>query len=86
MLAVNAFVRQQLRLILPAAPSGSTREDLLAVTALIEAGKLTRAVRAELAVSVEARWVARADAESGDRWLGAGSAVPDGPAVRAAGR
>ncbi|MEU9363299.1 NAD(P)-dependent alcohol dehydrogenase [Streptomyces avermitilis] len=42
--AVNAFVRQQLRLILPAAPAGPTHEDLLAVTALIEAGKLTPVV------------------------------------------
>jgi NADPH:quinone reductase-like Zn-dependent oxidoreductase len=44
MSVVNAFVRQQLRLILPAAPAGPTREDLLAVTALIEAGKLTPVV------------------------------------------
>jgi NADPH:quinone reductase-like Zn-dependent oxidoreductase len=40
MLVVNAFVRQQLRVILPAAPAGPTHEDLLAVTALIEAGKV----------------------------------------------
>ncbi|MDF2740049.1 MAG: hypothetical protein K0S88_1416 [Actinomycetia bacterium] len=44
LLAVNAFVRQQLRLILPAVPAGPTHEDLLAVTALIEAGKLTPVV------------------------------------------
>ncbi|GAA2649761.1 NAD(P)-dependent alcohol dehydrogenase [Streptomyces vastus] len=44
LIAVNAFVRQQLRLILPAAPAGPTHEDLLAVTALIEAGKLTPVV------------------------------------------
>ncbi|MFD9321716.1 NAD(P)-dependent alcohol dehydrogenase [Streptomyces sp. NPDC060053] len=40
-IAVNGFVRQQLRTILPSAPAGPTREDLLAVTALIEAGSLT---------------------------------------------
>ena len=39
-LVVNAFVRQQLRVILPAAPAGPTHEDLVAVTALIEAGEL----------------------------------------------
>jgi NADPH:quinone reductase-like Zn-dependent oxidoreductase len=44
MLAVNAFVRQRLRLILPAAPAGPTHDDLLAVTALIEAGTLTPVV------------------------------------------
>ncbi|MFF7842502.1 NAD(P)-dependent alcohol dehydrogenase [Streptomyces ossamyceticus] len=38
--AVNVFVRQRLRPILPSAPAGPTHEDLLAVTALIEAGKL----------------------------------------------
>ncbi|MPY56519.1 NAD(P)-dependent alcohol dehydrogenase [Streptomyces spongiae] len=42
--AVNAFVRQRLRLILPSAPAGPTHEDLLAVTALIESGKLTPVV------------------------------------------
>ena len=42
--AVNAFVGQRLRAILPAAPAGPTHEDLLAVTALIEAGKLTPVV------------------------------------------
>lgn len=42
--AVNAFVRQQLRPILPSAPAGPTHEDLLAVTALIEAGRLTPVV------------------------------------------
>lgn len=41
LMAVNPFVRQHLRVILPAAPAGPTHEDLLAVTALIEAGKLT---------------------------------------------
>lgn len=44
LIAVNAFVRQKLRVILPAAPAGPTHEDLLAVTALIEAGKLTPVV------------------------------------------
>jgi NADPH:quinone reductase-like Zn-dependent oxidoreductase len=44
LIAVNTFVRQQLRVILPAAPAGPTHEDLLAVTALIEAGKLTPVV------------------------------------------
>jgi NADPH:quinone reductase-like Zn-dependent oxidoreductase len=44
LLAVNAFVRQQLRVILPAAPAGPTHDDLLAVVALIEAGKLTPVV------------------------------------------
>jgi NADPH:quinone reductase-like Zn-dependent oxidoreductase len=43
-LVVNAFVRQQLRVILPAAPAGPTREDLVAVTALIEAGTLAPVV------------------------------------------
>ncbi|GAA3836881.1 NAD(P)-dependent alcohol dehydrogenase [Streptomyces coacervatus] len=42
--AVNAFVRQRLRAILPAAPAGPTHKDLLAVTALIEAGRLTPVV------------------------------------------
>lgn len=44
MLVVNALVRQRLRVILPAAPAGPTQEDLLAVTALIAAGKLTPVV------------------------------------------
>ncbi|MFD9433540.1 NAD(P)-dependent alcohol dehydrogenase [Streptomyces sp. NPDC060002] len=39
-IAVNGFVRQRLRTILPSAPAGPTQEDLLAVTALIEAGRL----------------------------------------------
>jgi NADPH:quinone reductase-like Zn-dependent oxidoreductase len=42
--AVNAFVRPRLGVILPAAPAGPTQEDLLAVTALIEAGELTPVV------------------------------------------
>ncbi|MEU2281558.1 NAD(P)-dependent alcohol dehydrogenase [Streptomyces sp. NPDC013178] len=41
---LNVFVRQQLRVILPAAPAGPAREHLLAVTALIEAGRLTPVV------------------------------------------
>jgi NADPH:quinone reductase-like Zn-dependent oxidoreductase len=41
---VDAFVRQRLRPIHPAAPAGPTREDLLAITALIEAGRLTPVV------------------------------------------
>ncbi|MER7406492.1 NAD(P)-dependent alcohol dehydrogenase [Streptomyces sp. NPDC000070] len=44
LIAVNMFVRQQFRVILPAAPAGPVHEDLLAVTALIEAGKLTPVV------------------------------------------
>jgi NADPH:quinone reductase-like Zn-dependent oxidoreductase len=44
LIAVNAFVGQQLRLILPGVPAGPIHEDLLAVTALIEAGKLTPVV------------------------------------------
>ena len=43
-IAVNAVVRQRLVVISPAAPAGPTREDLLAVTALIEAGELTPVV------------------------------------------
>ncbi|WP_367319127.1 NAD(P)-dependent alcohol dehydrogenase [Streptomyces sp. HUAS ZL42] len=42
--AVNAFVRQRLLPILPSAPAGPIQEDLLAVTTLIEAGKLTPVV------------------------------------------
>ncbi|MFE6286510.1 NAD(P)-dependent alcohol dehydrogenase [Streptomyces sp. NPDC057877] len=42
--AVNAVVGQRLRPILPAAPSGPTHDDLLAVTTLVEAGKLTPVV------------------------------------------
>ena len=44
LIAVNVFVRQQLRVLLPSAPAGPTHEDLLAVTALVEAGKLTPVV------------------------------------------
>lgn len=43
-LVVNAFVRQQLRVILPAAPAGPAHDDLVAVAALIEAGALTPVV------------------------------------------
>ncbi|WP_431968666.1 NAD(P)-dependent alcohol dehydrogenase [Actinacidiphila sp. bgisy160] len=44
LVAANTVVRQRLRVILPAAPAGPIREDLLAVTALIEAGRLTPVV------------------------------------------
>ncbi|WP_062645689.1 NAD(P)-dependent alcohol dehydrogenase [Streptomyces maremycinicus] len=40
-IAVDGFARQRLRTILPATPAGPAQEDLLAVTALIEAGGLT---------------------------------------------
>ncbi|MGP4111081.1 NAD(P)-dependent alcohol dehydrogenase [Streptomyces sp. 4N509B] len=40
----NAFVRQRLSPINPAAPAGPTHEDLLAVTALVGAGTLTPVV------------------------------------------
>ncbi|WP_406010977.1 NAD(P)-dependent alcohol dehydrogenase [Streptomyces sp. NBC_00637] len=43
-IAVDGFVRQRLRTILPSAPAGPTQEDLLAVTSLIEAGGLTPVV------------------------------------------
>lgn len=39
--AVNAFARHRLRPILPAVPDGPVHADLLAVTALVEAGKVT---------------------------------------------
>ncbi|MFD5750675.1 NAD(P)-dependent alcohol dehydrogenase [Streptomyces sp. NPDC127033] len=42
--AVNAVARHTLRPIAPATPGGPAREDLLAVTALIEAGKVTPVV------------------------------------------
>ncbi|MEV1070080.1 NAD(P)-dependent alcohol dehydrogenase [Streptomyces sp. NPDC050263] len=44
LVAADAFARQRLRPILPSSPAGPTREDLLAVTALIEAGTLTPVV------------------------------------------
>jgi NADPH:quinone reductase-like Zn-dependent oxidoreductase len=44
LVAVNAVVRQRLRPILPAVPAGPAHDDLLAVTALIEAGTLTPVV------------------------------------------
>jgi NADPH:quinone reductase-like Zn-dependent oxidoreductase len=44
LVAVNSYVRQRLRPILPATPAGPAHEDLLAVTALIEAGRLTPVV------------------------------------------
>ncbi|WP_399894885.1 NAD(P)-dependent alcohol dehydrogenase [Streptomyces sp. BBFR51] len=42
--AVNALTRQRLRPILPATPDGPAREDLLAVTGLVEAGQVTPVV------------------------------------------
>ncbi|MFC8570157.1 NAD(P)-dependent alcohol dehydrogenase [Streptomyces sp. NPDC057245] len=42
--AVNAVTRQRLRPILPATPDGPVHRDLLAVTALVEAGQLTPVV------------------------------------------
>ncbi|MFF6998273.1 NAD(P)-dependent alcohol dehydrogenase [Streptomyces sp. NPDC008313] len=42
--ALDAVVRQRLRPILPATPAGPAREDLLTVTALVDAGKLTPVV------------------------------------------
>ncbi|MGI5254576.1 NAD(P)-dependent alcohol dehydrogenase [Actinacidiphila glaucinigra] len=44
LVAANAIARQRLRVILPATPAGPTRDDLLAVTALIDAGRLTPVV------------------------------------------
>ncbi|TWD16260.1 NADPH:quinone reductase-like Zn-dependent oxidoreductase [Streptomyces sp. T12] len=40
-LALNTVVRQRLAVILPTAPSGPAHEDLTAVTALVESGRLT---------------------------------------------
>ncbi|MER6077483.1 NAD(P)-dependent alcohol dehydrogenase [Streptomyces sp. NPDC001833] len=42
--AAGPFVRQRLRPILPAVPDGPVHEDLLAVTALVEAGRLAPVV------------------------------------------
>lgn len=42
--AADVFARQRLRVILPAVPSGPAHEDLLAVAALIESGRLTPVV------------------------------------------
>ncbi|WP_165683549.1 NAD(P)-dependent alcohol dehydrogenase [Streptomyces sp. KO7888] len=42
--AVNAVTRHRLRPILPAVPDGPAHEDLLAVTALVEAGQVTPVV------------------------------------------
>lgn len=64
-LVVNAFVRQQLRVILPAAPAGPTHADLEAVTALIEAGELAPVVD---------RTYAMADAAEGVRHVEQGHA------------
>ncbi|MFE9936421.1 NAD(P)-dependent alcohol dehydrogenase [Streptomyces hirsutus] len=55
--AVDVFVRQRLRPILPAAPAGPVREDLLAVTALIEAGTLTPVVDRSYALADAAEGV-----------------------------
>ncbi|MER6620287.1 NAD(P)-dependent alcohol dehydrogenase [Streptomyces sp. NPDC000931] len=44
LLAADAVARQRLRVILPAVPAGPAHEDLLAVTALIGAGRLTPVV------------------------------------------
>lgn len=44
LIAVNAFVRRRLRPIFPPVPAGPIHEDLLAVTALIEAGKVSPVV------------------------------------------
>lgn len=44
LLAVNPFVRHRLGVIIPTAPAGPAHDDLLAVTALIEAGTLTPVV------------------------------------------
>ncbi|MEV4048254.1 NADPH:quinone reductase-like Zn-dependent oxidoreductase [Streptomyces sp. SAI-195] len=49
--AVNAVTRQRLRPILPATPDGPAHEDLLAVTALVEAGQLTPVVGRTFALS-----------------------------------
>ncbi|MGW3724788.1 NAD(P)-dependent alcohol dehydrogenase [Streptomyces sp. NPDC000851] len=65
LMAVNTFARQQLRVILPTAPAGPTHEDLLAVTALIEAGQLTPVVD---------RTYALADAAEGVRHVEQGHA------------
>ncbi|MEU2895013.1 NAD(P)-dependent alcohol dehydrogenase [Streptomyces sp. NPDC001273] len=42
--ALDAVVRQELRVILPAVPSGPARDDLLTVTALIRSGRLAPVV------------------------------------------
>jgi NADPH:quinone reductase-like Zn-dependent oxidoreductase len=44
LLVVNAFVRQHLRVILPAVPDGPIHEDLVAVAELVEAGTLAPVV------------------------------------------
>lgn len=57
LIAVNAFVRQRLRVILPSAPAGPTHDDLLAVTALIEAGTLNPVVDRTYTLTDAARGV-----------------------------
>ncbi|MGA5275407.1 zinc-binding dehydrogenase [Streptomyces cellulosae] len=41
MLVLNAVVRQRLAVIVPSAPSGPTREDLIAVSEFVASGRLT---------------------------------------------
>lgn len=50
-MALNAFVRQRLRVILPAVPAGPVHEDLLAVIALIGSGQLAPVVDRTYALS-----------------------------------
>jgi NADPH:quinone reductase-like Zn-dependent oxidoreductase len=65
LVAVNAVVRQKLRLIIPATPNGPVQEDLRAVAALVEAGTLTPVVD---------RTYALPDAAEGVRYLEQGHA------------
>ncbi|MGW0345164.1 NAD(P)-dependent alcohol dehydrogenase [Streptomyces anthocyanicus] len=55
--AANAGTRQRLRPILPATPDGPVHEDLLAVTALVDAGQLTPVVGRTFALADTARAV-----------------------------
>ncbi|GAA4804068.1 NAD(P)-dependent alcohol dehydrogenase [Streptomyces ziwulingensis] len=41
LVAAGVFARPRLRVLVPAVPAGPTREDLLAVTALIDTGRVT---------------------------------------------
>lgn len=50
-IVLNAFVRQRLGVILPAAPAGPVREDLLAVAGLITSGRLAPVVDRTYALS-----------------------------------
>ncbi|MZE75014.1 zinc-binding dehydrogenase, partial [Streptomyces sp. SID5789] len=63
--AANALTRQRLGPILPATPAGPARADLLAVTALIEAGQV---------VPVVGRTYALADTADGVRHVERGHA------------